>query len=324
MLQRRIIFPLLSAAALLVGAWACAAPGSGALTPEEAGPDFKIQGEYLGETAGKKLGAQVIALGGGKFEAAFLPGGLPGAGWDTIRRSRVEGKTDGAKTTFGAPDAGWRGAIAGESFTGMTDGGKEFSLKKVLRKSSTLGKSPLPGATVLFDGKNTDAWVNGRMTEDKLLMEGTQTKKSYKNVILHVEFMTSFMPEARGQGRANSGVFLDGRYEIQVLDSFGLNGENNECGGIYSIVKPVVNMAYPPLSWQTYDIEFFAPVFDADGKKTKNAVVTVIHNGIRVHDRVEIPRSTIGSEEGPTLGPIQCMNHGNPIRFRNIWVAERN
>jgi hypothetical protein len=176
---------------------------------------------------------------------------------------------------------------------------------------------------VLFDGSNTDAWVNGRMTPDKLLMEGTQTKQNFGDVTLHVEFMTSFMPEARGQGRSNSGVFLDGRYEIQVLDSFGLNGENNECGGIYSIVKPVVNMCYPPLSWQTYDIDFTAPVFDADGKKTKNAVVSVTHNGLLIHDKVEIPRSTVGSAEGPTLGPIQCMNHGNPVRYRNIWVVEK-
>jgi hypothetical protein len=162
------------------------------------------------------------------------------------------------------------------------------------------------------------------MTEDNLLMEGTQTKKGFKNFILHLEFMTSFMPEARGQGRANSGVFLNGRYEIQVLDSFGLNGENNECGGIYSRVKPAINMCYPPLSWQTYDIDFTAPEFDGDGKKTKNAVVTVIHNGIRIHDRVEIAGTTAGGQEGPTVGPIQCMNHGNPIRFRNIWVAEKN
>jgi len=324
MFHRRTKFSLLSAAALLVGAWACAAPGDATLTPETAGPDFLVQGEYLGEADGKKVGAQVVALGEGKFQAAFLPGGLPGAGWDAVTRVRVEGKTEGAKTQFGAPGSGWNGAISGEQFTGKTDGGQEFSLKKVLRKSIHAGKPPLPGATVLFDGTNAEAWVNGRITEDKLLMEGTQTKKNFKNVVLHVEFMTSFMPQARGQARANSGVFLDGRYEIQVLDSFGLNGENNECGGIYSIVKPAVNMCYPPLSWQTYDIEFFAPVFDADGKKTKNAVVTVIHNGVRIHDRVEIPRTTIGNEEGPTLGPIQCMNHGNPIRFRNIWVLERN
>jgi hypothetical protein len=324
MLHRRIILPLLSAATLLASAWACSAAGKAYLTPEEAGADFQIQGEYVGNAGDKKVGAQVIALGGGKFQAAFLPGGLPGAGWDTIRRTRVEGKTEGGKTVFGAPDQGWRGAIADGKFTGTSDAGKEFSLAKVQRKSTTLGKTPPPGATVLFNGTNTDAWVNGRMTEDKLLMEGTQTKKSYKNFILHLEFMTSFMPESRGQARANSGVFLDGRYEVQVLDSFGLEGENNECGGIYTVMKPTVNMAYPPLSWQTYDIEFFAPVFDADGKKTKNAVVTVIHNGVRIHDRVEIPKHTAGGQEGPMNGPIQCMNHGDPIRYRNIWVMERN
>jgi hypothetical protein len=186
-----------------------------------------------------------------------------------------------------------------------------------------LGKRAPKGALVLFNGKNTDAWVNGRMTDDHLLLEGTQTKQNFKDFTLHLEFRTSFMPKARGQGRSNSGVFLDGRYEIQVLDSFGLNGENNECGGVYSLVKPAVNMCLPPLTWQTYDIEFQAPVFDADGKKTRNAVVTVYHNGVLIHDKVEIPRGTAGGQEGPALGPIQCMNHGNPVRYLNIWVVEK-
>jgi len=321
MLQRRSL--LLALPALwLAGSWA-AAQGTATIDPAQAGPDYRIQGEYLGKADGKPLGAQVIALGDGKFQAAFLPGGLPGEGWEGATRIRVDGKTEGAKTAFGIPGSGWSGAIQGETLEGKTDAGKEFSLKKLVRKSKSLGKKAPAGALVLFDGSNTDAWVDGRMTDDHLLMEGTQTKQNFKDFSLHVEFMTSFMPQGRGQGRSNSGVFLDGRYEIQVLDSFGLNGENNECGGVYSIIKPAVNMCLPPLTWQTYDIDFEAPVFDGDGKKTKNAVVTVFHNGVRVHDKVEIPRSTVGAPEGPALGPIQCMNHGNPVRYRNIWVIEK-
>lgn len=320
MLPRRSLLIALPAL-LVVGS--CAMAQSGATDAAQAGPDYRVQGEYLGKADGKALGAQVIALGDGKFQAVFLPGGLPGEGWDTKTRIRVDGKTESGKTTFGTEGNGWSGTVLGERLSGKTDAGQEFSLKKLVRKSKTLGKKAPTGALVLFDGSNTDAWVNGRTTEDHLLMEGTQTKQNFKDFTLHLEFMTSFMPEARGQGRSNSGVFLDGRYEIQVLDSFGLNGENNECGGVYSIVKPAVNMCLPPLTWQTYDIDFQAPVFDADGKKTRNAIVTVYHNSVLIHDKVEIPRGTAGGQEGPALGPIQCMNHGNPVRYRNIWVVEK-
>lgn len=321
MFARRALLIALPAL-LLAGTGACGQENA-ATDPAQAGPDYPLQGEYLGKSEGKALGAQVIALGDGKFQAVFLPGGLPGEGWDGRTRLRVEGRSLDGKAQFGAEGNGWSGTTDGRTLSGKTDAGKEFSLKKLIRRSKTLGKKAPKGALVLFDGKNADAWVNGRMTEDHLLMEGTQTKQNFKDFTLHLEFMTSFMPKAQGQGRANSGVFLDGRYEIQVLDSFGLNGENNECGGVYSLVKPAVNMCLPPLTWQTYDIEFQAPMFDADGKKTRNALVTVYHNGVLIHDKVEIPRGTAGGQEGPALGPIQCMNHGNPVRYRNIWVVEK-
>ena len=289
------------------------------IDPKEAGPDYAVQGEYQGKD-GPALGCQVIALGDGQFRAVFLPGGLPGEGWDGKTRVQVNGKTSGEAAVFEAPDAGWSARLTDGKLTGKTGEGTEFSLARVVRHSKTEGLKPPAGAQVLFDGTNTDQWVSGRKTEDGLLMEGTQTKKPYRNFTLHLEFMTPFMPKARGQGRGNSGVFLDGRYEIQVLDSFGLTGENNECGGVYSIVKPLVNMCYPPITWQTYDIDFRAPEFE-NGTKTRSARVTVKHNGVLIHDNVEIPKSTAGGQEGPDPGPIQCMNHGNPVRFRNIWVV---
>jgi hypothetical protein len=119
------------------------------------------------------------------------------------------------------------------------------------------------------------------------------TKDKFGDHSLHIEFRTPFMPEARGQARGNSGVYIQGRYELQVLDSFGLEGKNNECGGIYTIAEPIVNMCLPPLVWQTYDIDFTAAEYDGD-KKTKNARVTVKHNGVLIYDDLELPTGTPG------------------------------
>lgn len=150
------------------------------------------------------------------------------------------------------------------------------------------------------------------------------TKDKFKDFKLHIEFRTPFMPEARGQGRGNSGVYLQGRYEIQVLDSYGLEGRDNECGGIYQVGAPMVNMCLPPLQWQTYDITFQAPRFDASGNKTADAVVRVVHNGVTIHDRRKLPGPTGGAMDGNVAEPggIYLQDHGNPVRFRNIWLVE--
>jgi hypothetical protein len=158
-----------------------------------------------------------------------------------------------------------------------------------------------------------------------MVPRGQTSKRTFGDCTLHVEFMTPFMPRARGQARGNSGVYLQGRYEVQVLDSFGLEGKNNECGGLYELSDPKVNMCYPPLQWQTYDIAYTAARYDQSGKKVSNARITVRHNGIVVQDNVELARGTRAApvEEGVAKGPIYLQNHGNPVFYRNIWVVER-
>jgi len=301
---------------------------------KEAGPDYKLQGEYAGEFTSDerdgKLGIQVIALGGGKFRAIAYIGGLPGDGWTAggekytgegeFRNGLVEFIPEGSDS-----ETSPRAILKDDKITVMQDKKTVAELKKVQRKSPTLKSRPPKGAIVLFDGSNTDEWENGKLVDKKLLgATGAATKRKFGDHSLHVEFRTPFMPEARGQGRGNSGVYIQGRYECQVLDSFGLEGEDNECGGIYSISKPAVNMCYPPLTWQTYDIDFTAARYDEKGKKTKNARVTIKHNGVPIYEDLEIKHGTPGYHpEGSEPDSLFLQDHGNPVVFRNIWVVEK-
>ncbi len=156
-----------------------------------------------------------------------------------------------------------------------------------------------------------------------VLMSGTTSKLRFGDYTAHLEFKLTYKPFARGQGRSNSGVYHHGRYETQVLDSFGLEGKHNECGGIYSTAPPILNMCFPPLTWQTYDVDFTAARFEG-GKKAGNARMTVRLNGVIVHQDQECDHRTTASPlaEGPDPGPIHLQAHGNQVMYRNIWVVE--
>jgi len=301
-----------------------AAPGAELIDPKTAGknPDFLVQGEYLGQgvwPGGDKtvIGAQVIALGGHKFRVVLHRGGLPGAGWrrgdDRLFWNGV--LADEVVTLTGNNLPG--GKIVGNHLTLDTSSGKPtISLKQTERKSTTLGAKPPVGAIVLFNGTSADHFKNGKTTDLKTLEAGTSLKKQLKMARLHLEFRLSWKPKARGQGRSNSGVYLGGIPEIQVLDSFGLEGAKNECGALYGRRAPDVNMCLPPLVWQTYDVEFHRPKLGPDGKPTGNVAVTVRHNGVVIHDRYDTHRKTLES------GGMHLQRHGNRVQYRNIWLVE--
>ncbi len=299
--------------------------------PVQTDEDFAIQGEYTGDLDGKTFGVQIWAQGGGKFEAVSYQGGLPGDGWDGDREkvTRTPGeRVAGSKSAhFTAADGSIKAEVNGETIlVHNADGVRVMELNRTVRSSPSLGSPPPEDAVVLFDGKGVNRFPGARVDKSiGALMEGVTSEDTFKDCTVHVEFLLPYMPEARGQGRGNSGLYLQGRYEVQMLDSYALEGKDNECGGLYKIAKPRVNMCLPPLTWQTYDVEFTAAKFDGAGKKTSNARISVKHNGVTIHDDQELPGSTAAApqKEADTPGPIYLQNHGNPVRYRNIWVVRK-
>ena len=295
------------------------------------------------------LVAQVIALGKGTYKANFhgefdyfWPPLFELAGRLEDGSPQFNGKPEIGNITLDLQSTIKDGRFIGK-FKGFGDDGVErtgtFSMEKVVRLSPTLGAKPPAGAIVLFDGKNFNEWKPIRPRPGinsirwKLLENGAMevrprtssiiTKKKFTHVKLHLEFRTPFMPDARGQGRGNSGVYLQGRYEVQILDSYGLEGLDNECGGIYKVARPLVNMCAPPTQWQTYDITFHASGANASGEKT-GPHMTVLHNGVMIHNKVNVSKPTTAAPDPSRTGPggIYLQDHGNPVQFRNIWLVE--
>ncbi len=301
---------LIRASALTAVVLAVGCFHSAALEPDQAGVDFPVQGEYAGGEP--PIGVQVVATGGGTFRAVTYAGGLPGAGGDPVSRQVFPGRWDGNEVVFdGGPGLRIR--------EGQLQAGAH-RLPKLERASPTLGAAPPDGAVVLFDGQGAGGF-DGEVDERGLLAAGATSRERFGSFDLHLEFRTPFMPTASGQARGNSGVYLQGRYEVQILDSFGEVGEWNECGGIYEVQKPAVNMAFPPLTWQTYDMRFQAARFGEDGEKLAPARVTVRHNGVVIQDDVELPGPTgLGDAESAEPGPLYLQDHWNPVFFRNVWL----
>jgi hypothetical protein len=220
----------------------------------------------------------------------------------------------------------------------------DLKLAKPEDKEDVKSTAPPKDAIILFDGKSLDGWtkLDGKTAATWTLVDGGAMEVKGGNIItkpkfdgafkLHVEFRVPYMPKASGQARGNSGVYLQGRYEVQVLDSYGLKSKDDDCGGIYKVATPLVNACKAPTIWQSYDIEFHSPKCK-DGKVTEPGRITVLHNGVKIHDDVKLVRkdkdgkeeivkfTTAGMETDPcTPGPLMLQDHGNPVQFRNIWL----
>jgi hypothetical protein len=195
------------------------------------------------------------------------------------------------------------------------------------------GTAPPSDAVVLFDGRNLDQWAGG----DQWVVEnghaiaakgGIHTKEAFGDCQLHIEWATPAEVSGSGQGRGNSGVFLQGMYEVQVLDSYeNQTYHDGQAGALYKTMAPMVNASRKPGEWQTYDIIFRGARFDAHGTLLKPAYITVLHNGVLVQDHLELLGETLFTEPPtykphPERGPISLQFHGNPVRYRNIWIRE--
>lgn len=313
---------MILSAGLLI-AWA----GGACAEPAGDNPVDPHMGQYVGTCrTGSDLPApataMVIGQGGGAYRLLLHAQTTPPTQLELV--SGAEGFEEMSPT--------------GRAFQGRlsytSDDGKVFELTRVGPHSPTENAAPPPNATVLlaYDPNaparpSLDAWTGGQWQPmpDGSVQVGKgdlRTKQAFGDCRLHVEFRIPYMPDKRGQGRGNSGVYLQDRYEVQVLDSFGLRPQDNRCGGIYKVAAPRGNASFAPGRWQTYDMVFRAPRFDANGKVTAPARVTVRHNGVLIHENQPIPRPTGGGrgDIAPT-GPLKLQDHGNPVRYRNIWLV---
>jgi len=337
MTTKKILASFLTAVAIAAYAL-CLAPACAAPAIEEQFPTTPdpFMGDWVGrwseeEDIDPEIAAQVFPIGRDRYRINLVPK----LDMRCPPLLVVEVERSGDSLSFK------QGGISGEFRDGVCTGsrragGATFQMKKTERLSISLGEAPPQGAIVLYDGTNLDQWEAAEGWE--ILPDGTlmvtpdgkdlKSKATYKDVRMHIEFRTPLLPHARGQQRGNSGVFLQDAYEIQILDSYGLEGYYNECGALYKVAAPRVNACAPPLQWQTYDITYRAPIYDDDGTLRANPYMTVFHNGVLVHNYQEVPWRTDWKEKDrlrppPTEpGPIRLQAHHNYIQFRNIWLFD--
>ncbi len=299
-------------------------------------------GEYQGKvtfSGGRTAPAagQFFAEGVDKYKVLLLPGQNVKNGVTFTSqngaiqlRGRAKKGADEVKISGG----GWSGTLNSKALTGSSDAGK-FRLEYTVRTSPDIGAEPPAGATVLLPYKpdketSLEAWKNKKW---KILPDGSvqvaggdnTTNKKFGSAKLHVEFYIPFEPKKSRPGRGDSGVYVLGRYEVQVLDSFGTKAGNHGCGSIYDVRAPNVNACLPPGRWQSYDIVIHAARLSG-GNAVTEAIMTVRHNGILIHEDAKIKKPTklAQNRNSGKAGPMVLQDRGNPVRYRNIWLIELN
>lgn len=366
-----------SVALCLMIAWPAVAPAQTLDSATEAatrklfdgqaiGIELKLQGEYIGKDGEKSVGAQVVARGEKSFHALVLEGGLPGDGWNGGRYGLLESTplSQGRAEFRSLTDEGVS-SVLDENGLMLKRDGRQTLLKRVERKSTTLGQLPPAGAIVLFGGAtpNMDAFEERKDIEgltvptmfEGHMLAGAVTKRRFRDYQLHVEFMTGWEPQNIPWRRADAGIYMLSRYEVAIGDSFGFDfdlsgatsphrgklldekstsskfpwAKNNDVprvsGSVFTYPSNVPNSCLPPLVWQTLDIDFTAPRFDSEGKKTSKAVISAKLNGHPTVDKQEVNGPTPHGLKGPETpdGPIWFEAFGRRVLYRNIWVAER-
>lgn len=290
----------------------------------------KYKGTFLPDTSTKlEATANVIAEGDGYYRIVMISPGKDGYDGASVE---IYGRQFGPEVGLFGRAGGyhWSGYIKNGTLVANGDYEQSFRLNKIESKSPKAGLKPPEGAVILLpfesDRKpDISQWTN---REWKALDNGSmqcapgkgdnRTKREFGRIEhLHLEFLLPLEPGNRGQGRANSGVYLADQYEVQVLDSFGLTHTAGDCGGLYGIARARINASLPPDTWQTYDITFQPAKLDPDGKVLEQPRITVLHNGVTIHDQQEIP-----SKNHRIKGPLQLQDHGHPIQYRNIWLVE--
>jgi hypothetical protein len=308
---------------LLFGVTVDAEPAANSVKNLDAA--YPVQGEYVVEPPSgekqRRLGIQVSAIGNGSVRAVTFIGGLPGAGWTKAPRSADDAAVVNGVARFVRPANVITVREDRATITAPDDRILGYG-SKVSRRSDTLGKDAPANATVLFDDSATHDFPDGALNDDGLLLAGAKSKSQFGNCRVHLEFLVPYLPTAPEDRQNSSGVLLQGRYEVRIADSFGTTESDKACAAISGVKAPDINMSYPPLSWQTYDIDFVAAKYDGR-RKVANARITVLHNGVIVHDNVELTGATRGalSDEGPQPGPLSLLRQGEPVCFRNIWIA---
>ena len=283
----------------VIPGWLLSANAEGSFDPLKVDP---FMGDYEGtySATGREpvpVEGKVVPEGGGAYRVS-LAGKGPANEIGGIHAEIAGDVADGSVVLSGSSGGvEWVGSIRDGRLHAAVPGhyGGSFDLKHVLRESPTAGQAPPEGAVVVLayeestppdlSGWTNDTWTALPDGSMKVGKGANRTKATFRDIDLHMEFATPYEPEKRGQGRGNSGVYFQERYEIQVLDSFGLILRAGDCGAIYDVAIPPKNACFPPLSWQTYDATFRAPRFNKDGKITEPAWLTVSHNGVQIHHK---------------------------------------